>query len=116
MLVREPVHEQVRQYLNQVRRRLQAQTAARGLAVCGMVALTATILAVLGANAWKFSETATGTASALLWLALLAALGWFLLRPLLRRTSDARVARFVEEKHPEFKDRLVTAVDMKERS
>ncbi|MBI3933750.1 MAG: hypothetical protein HY316_03605 [Acidobacteria bacterium] len=110
------VHEQVRLYLNQVRRRLQAQTAARGLAICGMVALTATIAAVLGANAWKFSDTATGTASALLWLALLAALGWFLVRPLLRRVNDARVARFVEEKHPEFKDRLVTAVDMKEKS
>jgi len=112
----QPVHEQVRQYLNQIRRRLQAQKAARGLAVCGIVALTATIAAVLGANAWKFSSTATATASAFLWLALLAALVWFLVRPLVRRTGDARVARFVEEKHPEFKDRLVTAVDLHGKS
>ena len=116
MSVYEPVHEQVRQYLSQVRRRLQAQTAARGMAVCGVVALAATILAVLGANAWRFSASATNTASALLWLALLGALGWFLIRPLFRRTNDSRIARFVEEKHPEFKDRLVTAVEIKARS
>ena len=116
MLTHEPVHEQVRRYLSDVRRRLQALTAARGLAICGVVALSATIQAVLGATAWRFSESATATASALLWLALLGALGWFLARPLFRRSSDSRVARFVEEQHPEFKDRLVTAVDMKERS
>ncbi|MBI2818777.1 MAG: hypothetical protein HYX73_02265, partial [Acidobacteria bacterium] len=116
MSVYKPIHAQVRQYLGQVRRRLQAQTAARGLAVCGVVALAGTILAVLGANAWRFSDSATGTASALLWLALLGALAWFLFRPLFRRTSDSRIARFIEEKHPEFKDRLVTAIDMQERS
>ena len=116
MPMHESMHEQVRQYLSQVRRRLLAQTAARGLAGAGVVALTATVLAVLGANAWRFSDSATGIASALLWLALLAALGWFLIRPLVRRASDAKVARFVEEKHPEFQDRLVTAVDLGEKA
>ena len=110
------VHEQVQRYLSEVRRRLQAQTAARGLAVAGIVALTATVLAVLGANVWRFSDTATGIASALLWLTFLGAIAWFLIRPMLRGTSDSKIAQYVEEKHPEFQDRLVTAVEMSEKS
>ena len=110
------IHEQVRHYLSQVRRRLRLQTAARGLGICGLIALLATILAVLGANAWKFSDTAVAVASAFLWIALAGTVAWFLAKPLLRKISDARIARFVEEQRPEFRDRLVTAVDLGDKS
>jgi flagellar motor component MotA len=83
------VHEQVRHYLGQVRRRLMAQSAARGLGACGVVALVATVVAVLGANAWRFSDAAVGIATALLWSAVVAAIGWFLARPLIHPCTAA---------------------------
>lgn len=104
--------EQVRNYLYQVRRRLRWEAASRGLAVSGVVALVATVLAVLFANAWKFSPAAIGVATGALWLAVIVALAWWLIRPLLRRLEEGRIARFVEEHHPQFRDRLVTAVEL----
>ncbi|MBI1956688.1 MAG: hypothetical protein HYS38_09870, partial [Acidobacteria bacterium] len=110
------VKEHIQDYIRNVRRRLRWQTVARGLAVCGAGAFLLTIVAVLWANAWKFSEAAVRVSSAVLWLALGLALAFFLVRPLLRRLPDSLVARFVEEKHPEFRDRLVTAVELAHKS
>ena len=110
------VKEQIQDYIRSVRRRLRWQTIARGLAVCGAGAFLLTIVAVLWANAWKFSDMAVRVSSAVLWLALGLALAFFLVRPLLRRLPDTLVARFVEEKHPEFRDRLVTAVELAHKS
>ena len=45
------LREQVRDYIRQIRRRLRLEVTARGLGACGVVALVATIAAVLGANA-----------------------------------------------------------------
>ena len=104
--------EQIRDYVRQVRRRLRWEAASRGLAVCGVVALGATILAVLFANAWNFSPTAIGVATTILWLAVIVAVALRLVRPLLRKLEDVRVARFVEEQHPRFRDRLVTAAEL----
>ncbi len=108
------VHEQVREYLQQVRRRIQWQKVAHGLGVCGIVALASTVIVVLLANAWNFSEPAVGLFSVVLWLTLAIAAYLFLVRPQLRRISDHRLARFVEESNPQFQDRLVTAVDLSE--
>ena len=107
--------EQVREYVQQIRRRLRFETTARGLGLCGLVALGATIAAVLGANAWRFSDTAVLVSTVGLWLALGAAVVYFLVRPLLRRLEDGRVARYVEEQHPELRERLSTAVDLSEK-
>ena len=104
--------EQVSRYVREIRRRLRLETTARGLGLCGVVALGATLLAVLGANFWRFSETAVLVSTVGLWVALLAAVGYFLAWPLLRRLDDRRVARYVEEQHPELRERLSTAVDL----
>lgn len=104
--------EQVREYVQQIRRRLRFETTARGLGLCGVVALAATIAAVLGANAWRFSDTAVLVSTVGLWIALGAAVIYFLVRPLLRGLDDGRVARYVEEQHPELRERLSTAIDL----
>ncbi|MGH9782694.1 MAG: DUF7502 family protein, partial [Terriglobia bacterium] len=109
------LREQVRDYIGQIRRRLRLEVTARGLGVCGIVAVVATIVAVLGANAWRFSDGAVLVFTVGLWLSLGAAVVWFLARPLLKRLDDARVARFVEEKHPQLRERLSTAVDLAEK-
>src|SRR3990167_6605486 len=110
------LREQVRDYIRQIRRRLRLEVTARGLGACGVVALVATIAAVLGANAWRFSETAVSVATVALWLAVALAVFFFLARPLLRRLEDLRIARFVEENHPQLRDRLITAVELAEKS
>ncbi|RMG54008.1 MAG: hypothetical protein D6723_06040, partial [Acidobacteria bacterium] len=43
------------------------------------------------------------------------ALGFFLFKPLWKRIPDARMARFIEERHGELHDRLVTAAEFIER-
>ncbi|OFW11862.1 MAG: hypothetical protein A3H27_16680 [Acidobacteria bacterium RIFCSPLOWO2_02_FULL_59_13] len=108
--------EQIYQYVGRVRRRLRLATAARGLAVCCGAAFLLTILLVLLADAWRFTEGAVRTTTTALWLGIALALALFLIRPLVRRLSDARIARFVEEKHPELQDRLVTAMELADRS
>jgi hypothetical protein len=84
--------EQVREYVQQIRRRLRFETTARGLGLCGVVALGATIAAVLGANAWRFSDTAVLVSTVGLWLALGGAVVYFLVRPLLGKLVDGGVA------------------------
>ena len=111
-----PIRERVMQYIASIRRRLQLQTAARGLAISGIAAFLLTMIIVLAANAWKFTDTAVGIGSAILWISFGAVIAWFLVRPLLRKYSDTSVARFVEEQRPEFKDRLVTAVELQNRA
>src|SRR4029079_15592483 len=44
-------------------------------------------------------------------LMVLATIYFALLRPLMRRISDARLARLIEEHQPSAEDRLVTAVE-----
>src|SRR3990172_1751329 len=104
--------DQIYQYIGRVRRRLRLATATRGFAVCCGAAFLLTIFLVLLADAWRFSEGAVRITTAALWLGIALALALFLIRPLARRLSDARIARFVEEKHPELQDRLVPAMEL----
>src|SRR5690242_8884320 len=106
------VEARVREYLNEVRRRWRLAITARGLALACVAALVLTILAVLWANAWRFSPNVVLFSRAVLWIAILLVLAIYLVRPLLQRLSDARLARFIEEKNPHLRDRLVTAVDL----
>ena len=102
-------------YLKMVRRRLRLETAARGLAVCGLAVLVLTVATVWISDAWRFSDGVISFSRTFLLLASGLVLALFLVRPLLRRLNDARIARFVEEKQPRFQDRLVTAVDLQDK-
>ena len=111
-----PVRDQVLEYLNSVRRRWRLAATARGVAIASVTAFVLTVLAVLWSNAWRFSDTSVRSSRIVMILAILAALALFLVRPLLERLSDARLARFIEEKNPQLRDRLVTAVDLAGKS
>ena len=110
-----PIKEQVLEYLNGVRRRWRLATIALGVAITGVAALVLTVLAVLGANIWRFSDRAVVISRSVLLLATAAVIVRYLVRPLWQRLSDARLARFVEEKNPHLRDRLVTAVHLGEQ-
>ena len=107
---------EVKAYLQSVRRRLRFAITARGVAFVCIAALTLTIASVLLANSLRFSDGAVIFSRSLLLAATIAVIVVFLVRPLRKRLSDERLARFVEEKNPSLQDRLVTAVELEEKS
>jgi hypothetical protein len=98
--------------IHQVRRRMRWILFAKGLAV--FLGLTAVILVSAGfaADHWNYSATVLRLVRVGSLVAILGVFGWFLLRPLLRRVPDATLARYMEERHPEIQDRLVSAIEL----
>jgi hypothetical protein len=97
----------LRSYLQQLERRLRALALMRGAAMTAAAALLATLLLVLAANRFAFSETSVLIARVALYFALALAIGAAVLVPVLRvnRRSAARAA---EKYCPQFAQRLIT--------
>ena len=101
----------LRELLRKARSRRQLLLSLRGAAIT--VGVIAVVLLLTGWTAHRYRYNA----SALIVLrigALLTVLATFyfaLLRPLLKRITDTRLARLIEEKSPGIEDRLVTAVE-----
>src|ERR1039458_3030686 len=94
-------------YLRRVERRLRILALSKGAAITAAAALVFTVLAVLLANAFAFSDPSVTTARVLLFVALALALGIGLVVPLLR-LNRRNAARETELKFPEFEERLLT--------
>ncbi|MGO9591506.1 MAG: hypothetical protein ACLP3K_15865 [Candidatus Acidiferrales bacterium] len=99
--------EQLNSYISQVEKRLRLGTAARGAAILTLAALVTTVILVLIANAFGFSQASLASARAILVLALLAALVYALALPLLYLDRQSAVGR-AESAFPKFKQRLMT--------
>src|SRR5437870_12015792 len=105
-------YDSIRRLIDTVRRRwlrLRAFRATVRAALVAAVLLGVTLVAVR----WMAGHPGVLAGSAV--AALAAAIGaaaWSLAPLLRRRPSDARVARFIEERAPELEDRLVSAVDV----
>ena len=98
--------------LRQVRRRFKAIASVRGLAWWLGLCLLAVAAAVTAVDTWNYSQEALLLAR---WTSLLTiglSLAWLVVRPLVRRVSDLRVARTIEERYPQLQDRLVTATEL----
>jgi len=95
------------EYLRRVERRLRMQAFTKGAAITAAAALVFTVLAVLLANAFAFSDPSVTTARVLLFLALALALGAGLVVPVLR-LNRRNAARETERKFPAFEERLLT--------
>src|SRR5580704_1218699 len=94
-------------YLRRVERRLRVMAFTKGAAITAAAALLCTVLAVLLANAFAFSNPSVTTARVLLFVAVALALGIGLVVPLLR-LNRRNAARETERKFPEFEERLLT--------
>ncbi len=98
--------------LREVRGKVQRERIIRGAAILFVVLLIGSLAATWLLAKSNFSD------SAILWsrvLILSTALGvsvYCLLLPLLRRPSDEKIARFLEERHPELFERVSTAVQV----
>lgn len=94
-------------YLRRVERRLRILAFTKGAAITAAAALVFTVLAVLLANAFAFSDHSVTGARVLLFVALALALGIGLVVPILR-LNRRNAARETERKFPEFEERLLT--------
>jgi hypothetical protein len=97
--------------LRKARSRRQLLLSLRGVAIS-----LGTVAAVLMLSGWAAHRYRYNTSALLVLrigalLTCLATMYFALLRPLLKRISDARLARLIEEKSPGTEDRLVTAVE-----
>jgi hypothetical protein len=101
------------EYLGRVERRLRVLTLSKGAAITAGAALVFTVLAVLAANFFAFSDPSVTWARVLLFVALALALGIGLVVPLLR-LNRRNAARETERKFPEFEERLLTFTERSE--
>ena len=97
--------------LHQTRRRRQLLIVLRGIAIilCGGAA-------VLLLSGWAAHRFRTNAAALIVLrigalLACLATLYFALIQPLLKRISDSRIARLIEERTPGTEDRFVAAIE-----
>jgi hypothetical protein len=99
--------DQLNSYIGQIERRLRIGTSVRGAAILACAALVATIVLVLIANAFAFASWSILSARFVLVCALVYAVTFALVLPLLR-LDRRRAAAKAEAAFPDFKQRLVT--------
>src|SRR5438067_324097 len=97
--------------LRRVRSRRQLLLALRGVAISLSVVAIVLLLTGWVAHRYRYNGSALIMLRAGALLMVLATIYFALLRPLLQRISDARLARLIEEHSPGTEDRLVTAVE-----
>ncbi|MBL8234647.1 MAG: hypothetical protein JNL98_39475, partial [Bryobacterales bacterium] len=99
--------DQLELYLRGIEKRLRVMALTRGLAIAAASALVATVLLVIIANGFAFSEGSLTASRFLLFLAIAFAVGFGIVTPLLRLNAK-RAARGAEAKFPQFEERLLT--------
>ena len=97
--------------LRRARSRRQLLLSLRGVAISVGVVAVLLLLTGWAAHRYRYNGGALLTLRIGALLMVLATIYFALLRPLLKRISDARLARLIEENSPGADDRLVTAVE-----
>src|ERR1044072_5112239 len=97
--------------LRRARSRRQLLLSLRGVAISIGVVAVVLLLTGWGAHRYRYNGSALLVLRIGALLTCLAPIYFALLRPLLKRISDARLARLIEEHSPGTEDRLVTAVE-----
>src|SRR5438270_1265156 len=105
--------DRLSEYLGAVERRLRLLALTRGIAVTAGLALALTVLAVLIANQFAFSNTSVIGARVLLFLGLALAIGAALIVPVIR-LNRRNAARKAEMRFPQFEERLLTFTERSE--
>src|SRR3954469_11467492 len=105
--------DRLSEYLGAVERRLRLLAVTRGIAVTAGGALALTILAVLMANQFAFSNTSVISARVFLFLGLAFAIAAALIVPVIR-LNRRNAARKAEMRFPQFEERLLTFTERSE--
>src|ERR1017187_3545290 len=102
-------------YLCAVERLMRLLAFTRGAAVTALAALALTVLAVLMANSFPFSNGSVLGARVLLFIGLALAPAAALISPVIR-LNRRRAARAAEARYPQFEERLLTFTERVERN
>src|SRR5512133_3890353 len=94
-------------YLGAIERRLRIVALTRGAALTALAALALTVVAVVIANRFAFSNGSVLGARVFLFLGLALALAAALIVPVIR-LNRRHAARMTERKFPQFEERLLT--------
>ncbi len=104
-------HESLLAAVRRVRRRWRLRVALEGAAVVLGVAVALLLLGGLLLGGARFTPFLVQGFRILGWTGLAAAAGWVIVRPLLRRVSDERIALYIEEHEPDAQALVVSAVE-----
>src|SRR5262245_34166689 len=105
--------DRLSEYLGAVEKRLRLLALTRGIAVTAGLALTLTVLAVLIANQFSFSNTSVISARVVLFLGIALAIAAALIIPVIR-LNRRHAARKAEQSFPQFEERLLTFTERAE--
>jgi hypothetical protein len=94
-----------------VRNRWRMKLAMRGAARVAALALVLLLVAAYAMEWARFSAASIIAGRIAIPIALLAAVGWFIVRPLRRHVSDEQVALYLEEHDPSLQATLLSAVE-----
>src|SRR5689334_16577754 len=106
--------DRLSEYLGSIERRLRIVALTRGAAVTALAALTLTVVAVIVANNFAFSNGSVVGARVFLFLGIALAIAAALIVPVIR-LNRRHAAREVERKYPQFQERLLTFTERVEQ-
>ncbi|MCG8468724.1 MAG: hypothetical protein MJB57_11040, partial [Gemmatimonadetes bacterium] len=92
--------QQLLEVVRSVRRRWRARQLVQGGAVVLGAGFIVFFASTFGVDRLRFDDSAVLIFRIVLWTSLAGLVAWFLVRPLLRRVSDAQVALYLEEHEP----------------
>jgi hypothetical protein len=105
------MHDELGSVIRDVRMRWRLKLALRGLTWVVGAAAVSLLIASLGMERLGFTPQSILVARVVAYVAILGAAALFLLRPLVRRVPDQRVALYLEEHEPTLDAAVVSAVE-----
>jgi hypothetical protein len=110
------MHDELGSVLRDVRMRWRLKLALRGLTWVVAAAAVSLLIASLGMERLGFTPQSIVVARVVAYVAILGVAAMFLLRPLVRRVPDQRVALYLEEHEPTLDAAVVSAVEQSDAS
>src|SRR5687768_11930376 len=108
------MHEELISVIRDVRRRWRLRLALRGLTLVISVAAVTLLIASFGMERLGFTPQSILVSRVAAYAAILGVAILFLLRPLVRRVPDQRVALYLEEHEPTLDAAVVSAVEQRD--
>src|SRR3954447_26351022 len=107
--------EQLNAYLRRLEGRIKLYALSRGAALVFTMALALTVFFVWISNRYAFAQGAVLLLRIVLFVLLAAGISPLLARPILRLTGR-RVTNLIEQRAPEFQERLLTLTERTDTS
>lgn len=101
--------------IREVKKRWILRTIWRGVGLLLLVVLATAALLIGGVYFYDLASLGQSVVLFFGGIALLALLGWFVVRPLRNGLGEQQIALYIEEKYPALEDRLNSAVEIRSK-